>query len=454
MGSKAAAAAPSKALIKALRLQLEASLLPGDAGADDGGQGGTALDEAASWLLTAAATRKAGAAIVQLESTSGARRHLRIAIVNDDQPFLVDSLAATIAAQGLGIDQLLHPVVPVERDADGAITGLGKSGARESLIYIETPRVDARQRRELLEALEATLGDVHAAVADWPQMQATMAADAQAVAALDAEAGALLDWLKGGMLTQLGHMTRRRDGASEARLGICRASSPDLLADISYARAFEWFDAQDKAGTPKAMLAIKSNVGSRVHRASPLDLFIVPVREGKAITALSIHAGLWTSAAMNERPGEVPVLRAMVTDITARLGFDPSGHNGKALVHAFTSLPNDLLTAFDPERVADLVTAKMALIDRPRPRVIMVRATLERHVFAFVWLPRDHLSTDVRLQVQAMLLAAPGAALLDWSLEVESSTLALLRFLIDVRASTSLPDDAAIDRHPPCRARG
>ena len=440
MGSKAAAAAPSKALIKALRLQLEASLLPGDAGADK-----AVLDEAATWLLAAAATRQPGEPILQLESTSGARRHLRIAIINDDKPFLVDSLASTIAAQGVGIDRLLHPVVPVERDADGVITGLGKSGARESLIYIETPRVDARQRRELLEALQTTLGDIHAAVADWPAMQDAMAADADAVASLDGEAGALLEWLKGGMLTQLGHMTRRRDGTTEARLGICRASAQDLLADISYERAFAWFDAGDKAGTPKAMLAIKSNVQSRVHRASPLDLFLVPVREKGKIAALSIHAGLWTSAAMNARPGEVPVLRAMVTEITARLGFDPSGHNGKALVHAFTSLPNDLLTAFDPERVADLVTAKMALIDRPRPRVIMVRATLERHVFAFVWLPRDHLSTEVRLQVQAMLLKAPGAALLDWSLEVESSTLALLRFLIDVRASTSLSDDAAIE---------
>jgi glutamate dehydrogenase len=441
MGSKTVATAPDRALIKALRGALEASLLPGDAGIDK-----AALDEAAGWLLEAAATRAPGEPLVQLESATGARRHVRIAIVNDDQPFLVDSVAATIAAQGVGIDRLLHPVVPVERDAAGAIIGLGKQGGkRESLIYIETPRIDARQRRELLEALQTTLADVRAAVCDWPRMQAAMNADAAAVGAVDAEAGALLDWLGGGMLTQLGHITRRRDGTTGERLGICRGSAQDLLAEISYDRAFEWFDCHAASGTQRPMLAIKSNVQSRVHRASPLDLFIVPVREGGKTVALSIHAGLWTSAAMNERPGEVPVLRAMVTDITRKLGFDPQGHNGKALVHAFTSLPNDLLTAFEPDRVADLVTAKMALIDRPRPRVIMVRATLERHVFAFVWLPRDQLSTDVRLQIQAMLLATPGAALLDWSLEVESSTLALLRFLIDVRACDDLPDDAAVE---------
>ena len=440
MGSKSVAAAPSRALIKSLRHQLEASLLPGDAATAK-----PDFAEAANYLLTAAATRAPGQSLVQLESAAGERRHLRIAIVNDDMPFLVDSVAATIAAQGVGIDLLLHPVVPVERDAGGAITGLGKDGTRESLIYIETPRVDARQRRELLEALEVTLGDVHAAVADWPKMQTAIAADAASAEAIEPEMGALLAWLGGGMLTQLGHLTRRRDGSIAERLGICRASSPDLLAEVSYERAFAWFDGAEAAGTPRSLLAIKSNVAARVHRSSPLDLFIVPVRENGRVVALSIHAGLWTSAAMNERPGEVPVLRTMVADLTKRLGFDPAGHNGKALVHAFTSLPNDLLTAFDPEQVTILVTAKMALIDRPRPRVIMVRATLERHVYAFVWLPRDQLSTEVRLRIQAMLLATRGAALLDWSLSVESSTLALLRFLVDVRACDDLPDDAAIE---------
>ncbi len=435
-----------RALINALSLHLEASLLPGDGPADK-----PALKAAAGYLLEAARTRAPGQPLVQIESASGERRHLRIAIINDDMPFLVDSVAATIAAQSLGIDLLLHPVIVVERNAAGAITALGMpgekpaSGRRESLIYCETPRIDARQRRELLEALQATLGDVHAAVNDWQPMQAAMAADRAEVEAVDAEAGALLGWLNGGMLTQLGHLTRHRDGSEAAVLGICTSSARELLAEVSLERAFEWFDHPDAAGKPRALLAIKSNVQSRVHRSSPLDLFIVPHRDKGKVAALSIHAGLWTSAALASRPGEVPVLRDVLGRLTATLGYDRAGHNGKALVHAFTSLPNDLLTAFDPAKVADLVTAKMALIDRPRPRLVMVRATLERHVFAFVWLPRDQLSTDVRVQIQAMLLATPGAALLDWSLEVESGSLALLRFLIDVRECDDLPDDTAVE---------
>ncbi|MGY6637558.1 MAG: NAD-glutamate dehydrogenase domain-containing protein [Erythrobacter sp.] len=434
-------AAKTADLAKTLTERLAASILPGDRPI-----GKAAIGNAAEFLLSAMARRAPGESLVEIAPCDGDARTLKIAVINDDMPFLVDSIAGAIAAQGLTIDVLLHPIAKVARDASGAVTGLGVDGAApESLVYIETARADVGAQEELRRLLIDTLDDVRAAVADWPAMQAAMVADAASIAAAAPEAHALLEWLNGGMLTQLGHLTRGRDGSESAILGVCRTSARELLAEASFQRAFDWFDAQDTAGTPRHLLVIKSNRHSRVHRLSPLDLFIVPLREQGKVTALSIHAGLWTSAALASRPSEVPVLREALTGLTTSLGFAPQGHAGKALVHAFTSLPNDLLIAFAQSKVAELVTAKMALIDRPRPRVVLVRSTLERHVFAFVWLPRDQLSTDVRLQIQSMLLETPGAALLDWSVEIESSRLALLRFLIDVRACEDMPDDGVIE---------
>lgn len=424
----------------ALGERLSRSVLPGDRPL-----GEAALAEATDFMLAAMERRAPGESLVAIASDTGGKRCLRIAVINDDMPFLVDSIAGAVGAMGLGVDVLLHPVARVERDAEGVATGFGEAGRPESLVYLETPRADARQRRELETLIRETLEDVRAAVRDWPAMQAQMAGEAARIAPDAPEAAAFLEWIGGGLLTQLGHLTRHRDGTETDVLGICATSARELLAEPSLARAFDWFDEQDAAGTPRHLLVIKSNRQARVHRQSPLDLFIVPIREGERIAALSLHAGLWTSAALSARPAEVPLLRETLANLTAELGFDPAGHAGKALVHAFTSLPYDLLIAFNQAKVGELVTAKMALIDRPRPRVVMVRSTLERHVFAFVWLPRDQLSTDVRLQIQSMLLETPGAALLDWSLEVESSRLALLRFLIDVRACEDMPDDGEIE---------
>ena len=79
----------------------------------------------------------------------------------------------------------------------------------------------------------------------------------------------------------------------------------------------------------------------------PLELVIVPVMEGKTAKTLSVHAGLWTSAALNATPESVPVLRQRLTELQHKYGFDPAGHAGKALAHALTTLPHDLLIAMD-----------------------------------------------------------------------------------------------------------
>ena len=39
----------------------------------------------------------------------------------EDWPFLVDSVSAALRSRGLGMHRVLHPIVGVERDADGAI---------------------------------------------------------------------------------------------------------------------------------------------------------------------------------------------------------------------------------------------------------------------------------------------------------------------------------------------
>ncbi len=422
----------------ALAQRLRDAILPGDTPFSK-----PALDEATEFLLAAASQRETDRSSLMLESETDGHRILRIALVNDDMPFLVDSVASTIASQGLSIERLVHPVVPVKRDKSGKLTELGSGDARESMIYIETARIDARERRKLMQDLRVTLGDVRAAVTDWPKVQSAMEADIERVE--DPEFKSLLEWLNGGMLTQLGHVTRRRDGSQSGLLGVCRKSARSLLVDASYDRAFKWFDQKRPDGRTRELLVIKANHVANVHRRVPLDLFIVAMREKGKVTALSVHAGVWTSAALASPPGEVPHLKETLGALNKELGFDAAGHKGKALVHAFTALPNDLLISFNRDDIGRLATTMMSLVDRPRPRLSLVTSQLGRHVFAFVWLPRDLLSTQVRLQIQDMLTQTPGSAVLDWSLEVEGGTLAMLQFVVDIREAGKFANETQLE---------
>lgn len=434
----------SSALAAALNHYLCRSILPGDADFEPGD-----LEQTVEFVLQSAEYRPPNHSSLTLESLTGDKRMLRLAIINDDMPFLVDSIAATIAAQGLTIDRLVHPIVPIERDGKGKLQAIGDQAAdgsvRESVIYIETPRVEARQRRALEQALRATLMDVRAAVSDWPKLRDAMWDDAEQ--ATNKEVKALLHWLNGGMLTQLGHLLRDRDGDETNPLGICRKSTREVLAPSSYERAFAWFDDHDKRGSSQELLVIKANHLSKVHRRVPLDLFIFGLRDkpGGQVQRLSVHCGIWTSAAMASSPSDVPILRADLAAITEDLGFASGGHASKALAHAFTALPCDLLIGFSKKSIARVATTMMSLVDRPRPRLALIPSSLGRHVYAFVWLPRDAISTQVRLQIQGLLEQVEGAKALDWSLDVEGGALAMLQFVMDVRDAEQDLDEAALE---------
>ncbi|MBO9378272.1 glutamate dehydrogenase [Sphingomonas histidinilytica] len=421
---------------------LTSGALPGElAGLD-----GEPLEKAAAFLAHTARRRQPGRAAIAVQTIAGnvgGSRLMRIAVVNDDMPFLVDSVSAALAAQGVEVRRLLHPVIAVRRDEDGTLTAVLPQGStgerRESFIYLEAERVDARERQALAQAIDAVLEDVRAAVRDWQAMQIAMRDDAEGLP--DGEGAALLRWLLDQNLTLLGHHVAMVKGEPRDRLGILRVGSRKLWRDSTAKAAIAWFE---KGGA--APLLLKSDCRSTVHRRAPLDLIVTPVRQGKDVTGLSIHAGLWTSAALRTPAEDIPVLRSRLAAIEERLGFDPKGHAGKALHHALSELPPDLVLALPIDSLEKVVLTAMSLVDRPRPRLELVRTTLGEHLVAIVWLPRELLTTGRRVAIGDMLAQASGATLSNWSLQLGEGDIAQIRYMLDLPAGGAVPDSEPLDR--------
>ena len=409
-------------------------------------------EEAANFIAEVAHKRRRGEVSIRLESTGGeaGRRRMRLGIINDDMPFLVDSIANAIAGRHLTIHRLLHPVVCVDRDDKGTLQALeplcDDKSRRESMMYIELDRADARSRRELVEDLHAVLADVRAAVRDWPKMQAQMREDASLVE--DSEGGALLNWFADGALTLLGYHVESPGHEPADALGIFSipGAPTDKGGSVGAIRYFE-------AGGAVPLIA-KAERKSTVHRRVPLDLIVVPIYKGKKITGIGVHAGLWTSQALIQPTEEVPVLRCRLKELDEEFGFDPHGHSGKALRHAVASVPRDLLVNLSEESGKDLVTMAMSLADRPRPAILLLRSILKGHLFAFVWLPRDELNTERRLAIADMLEDATGRPVTSWSVELGEGDLALVRYTLDIEASDPTPDISELNRRLDAMVRG
>ena len=200
--------------------------------------------------------------------TAPGSRFMRIAVVNDDMPFLVDSIAGAIAAEGLTIDSCWS-IRSFRSGATAPATAHAipqtAATARESMIYLETARIDAKERRTLGDGARGRRSPMcGTAVADWPGMP-RRDGGGRRQPRTSPKARRCCAGCASGMLTLLGHVTRRRDGSQQRPARhLPQERARQLLADDSYARAFAWFDAaKARRGPP---LIVKANRLSKVHR--------------------------------------------------------------------------------------------------------------------------------------------------------------------------------------------
>lgn len=438
-----------RTLLKAMVSAFAETALPGE----NEGFDAKAAEDAARFTIEAGLHRKPGTAAIMLDSFTDARGRLmmRIALNNDDMPFLVDSVSSAVAVYGIAVKRIIHPVLSVVRDDSLALKTVSRKRndgeARESFIYLETERVDAKERRQLEMHLDAVLADVRGAVRDWREMLAALSGDASSLP--DSEGTALVRWFLDNNMTVLAHERISDDGARSERLGLSRVTDAPVLSEDSVGIAIKWFE--DGGVAP---LVLKSNRVSTVHRNVQLDLIVIPVKTGNVITGLAVTAGLWTSAALATAPEQIPVLRTHLSTLMDRFGFDPSGHAGKAMAHALTALPHDLLVALKLDDLERVTLTAMSLTDRPRPKLIALRSPLGRHLYIFVWLPRDDVSTGIRKQIQTMLLDATGGSLLGWTIGLEDGGVAILRYTLDLPDRGQNVDEAALDAKLELMVRG
>src|ERR1700733_1374402 len=104
--------------------------------------------------------------------------HTVIEMVNDDMPFLVDTIGLALAHRSLTMHFLAHPIFAVARDGAGVLRGIEERAAAaerrqrlESFQHVEIDRtVDPAVLHSLCSDIEHSMRDVRVAYADWDKM--------------------------------------------------------------------------------------------------------------------------------------------------------------------------------------------------------------------------------------------------------------------------------------------
>ena len=403
-----------------------------------------------------------------LEQHGWQSTHTIVEIVNDDMPFLVDSVGMELARHGLAVHLTVHPVIPVGRDAAGLLVEVleaQRPGATvESFMHVEVDRLSDPTRVADLEAdLRRVLGDVRAAVRDWRAMRALLARaveecrppeEAVPRAELDS-VRAFLAWLADDHFVLLGAATyglvRDADGPQLVREA---ESALGLLARHRKAARSASFAALPEALRERAMAAeapltlTKANSRSTVHRPTWLDFVGVKRYDAQGrVVGEHRFLGLLTSAAYSQSPRQIPLLREKVEAVMARAGLPAGGHAAKALAHILETFPRDELLQMDVEQLYATALEILHLQDRARVRMFVRPDRFGRFVSCLLFVPREQYNTVLRERIQRLLEEALGGAESEFQALVSESRLA--RILITVRTPSGLPaglDPARLER--------
>ena len=416
--------------------------------------------------------RRPGSAKIRLFEPKAAGERLPsisvLEIVNDDMPFLVDSVMGELTDRGVPVRLIVHPIFNVARDKAGKTTAPPQEArrlpgeARESFIHVHVERVaDEAHRTEIVQGIEAVLAEVRRCVEDWRPMVRRVESVVEDLKAnpppipVDdiAEAIQFLQWLADDNFTILGVGDYRLAGddrglepVTESGLGMLRGADAPVLKRggkvmtiTPQLRAF--FDE------PKTLIVTKANVKSRVHRRVYLDYVGVKRfdADGHPTGEFRI-VGLFTSTVYIRSTRSIPYLRRKVDAVLTRAGFSPDTHSGKALVNVLEIYPRDELFQIDEDTLYHFALGIQQLDERPRVRVLARRDRFDRFVSVLVYVPRERYSGQVRGQIGEYLAEVFGGRVSAYYPYIHDAPLTRVHFIIGRDAGpTPNPDRATLE---------
>ncbi|WP_413204453.1 NAD-glutamate dehydrogenase [Rhodospirillum sp. A1_3_36] len=381
--------------------------------------------------------------------------HTVVEVINDDMPFLVDSMTAELNRLEMGVHLVIHPVMRVTRSPQGEPTAVASmedaeadGGRAESIVHIEVYEESDPDRLSSAESrLAAILADVRAAVEDWPTMRDTCAAITAEYAAstkddpTDADVRVtadFLEWLGNDHFTFLGYRAytfmagETPDMAVPAAgLGILRDPTAKAFGELRNLRSLPE-EVRAFVEQKTSLIITKSTERARVHR--PVTMDAIGIKQfsecGTEVVGLRLFVGLFTADVYTNSPSFVPILRDKIHRVVKRSGLHNKGHDSKKLMNILEHLPRDELFQMNEDALLRTAVGILHLQERQRTALFLRQDEFQRFLSCLVYVPRDRHDTALRLEIQEILEKALDGKVESYSTQVSDSPLARVHFII------------------------
>lgn len=356
--------------------------------------------------------------------------HTIIQIIQQDKPFIIDSVRMKLNELGITIHYARNCI-------------LNRADEDLAILYLEVDRQAEESDLELLaQKLLDVLHDVQRVVEDYhpistriEQLMETSATDTDTDTA---EVYAYLRWLLDNNFTFLAYeeLTIDTSGAEPVvrpvpgeSFGLLRPDSNGLgqLDRVALEPALD-----QKIFTDNSLLSFaKAAVRSSVHRPAYPDFILLKHfdDEGRVIGERRIM-GLYTSPVYHQSPSTIPIVRNKVAHILQISGLNARSHHGKELVQILEVYPREELFLTSTEQLYKIVMSILKLQERNQIRVFSRHDPDSLFCSVLVYVPREKYDTALRTRMQTILCAKLNAVDSEFTTYFSESTLARVHYIL------------------------
>ena len=391
--------------------------------------------------------------------------HTIIEIVVGDMPFLVQSVIMEVNRHHLTNHLVIHPVYWTSRSQKGTLSKLSadsqnQKSCQEAFIHVEVDRQsDGAFFQALTLDLTRVLNDVKAATEDWEKCREKVRKAAEQLKKCSpgiskqdiTEAVVFLNWLLDDHFVFLGYKenqlvsNKKKKGfrtVADSGMGVLRDALADQK-DLEFIPLLD--DAYNVVCESSPLLVTKATTQSTVHRSVFMDY--VGVRRfdksGKVVGEMRF-IGLFDSSAYSSSLEDIPLLKRKILQVYKRSGYAPNSHGGRSLMHVLEDMPRDELYHSDDETLYRYAMGVMQLQERQRVRVFVRQDVYGQFISVLVFVPRDRFDTDLRKQVQAILIATFDGKSSEFKIQLSESVLARIHFIIHTGQCCNLEYDITV----------
>ncbi|MGO4478858.1 NAD-glutamate dehydrogenase domain-containing protein [Massilia sp. 2TAF26] len=363
-----------------------------------------------------------GCQIAQMRYTDGrCGMSTALLILNEDMPYLVDSFVMALRRQRVVATGVMNAVLPVRRDANGAVVAVGEAGAPlESYVLCllgeDLPQEELAALVERLQMVARDAAVVHRDAVAMGDRMSAVAADAAAQGTpAGQEVAAFLEWARNEGFEPFGYAyyfvkpgVRELERDIPSRIGVLQDTSHPVYATSiqNIPGDFEILSKREET-----LSIVKADVAGTLHRDQPLDFIGVRATDAQGNT-IGEHCfiGLFTRAATSTPLARLPFARGRVAKVLGIAGVRQEGFRAEKFLEILESLPRTEALEADPEWLAQVCSAVVSLYKQPRAKVFARRDVYARHLNVLVYLPRERYSAAVVAALAQALKDSSGAS--------------------------------------------